>query len=69
MQKEVQLSLDIWAPPLFVITKQLETTLDNLFYKTLEERGVIREAVIKFLKETHSGKDWAERLGSGLESN
>lgn len=49
MQKEIQLSLDLWAPPLFVVTRQLETTIDNLFYKTFEERGVVREATIKHL--------------------
>jgi len=60
------LRLSIRSPPLFVITKQLDCTLDNLFYKILEERGHIREGIIQVLK-THCTEDsWAQALVTGL---
>jgi hypothetical protein len=68
MQKEIQLSLDIWSPPIFIITKQIDTTVDNLFYKVLEERGNVREQIISYLRTKYSGTEWGDKIIGGLKS-
>jgi hypothetical protein len=57
------------SPPLFVITKQLDSTLDNLFYKILEQRGNIREAIIKYLRLSYPSDEWSLSLIQGLLSD
>ena len=68
IQKEIQLRLSLRSAPLFIITKQLDTTIDNLFYRTLEERCIIREGVLRYIEERHSGREWAHRIVEGLKS-
>ena len=53
IQKEYQLQLKINEPPLFVVTKQLETEMDTFFYKVLESRNVIKDAIVAHLKEKY----------------
>jgi hypothetical protein len=64
------LGMPIRSPPLFVITKQVDTNLsvDNLFYKVLEQRGYIREAIILELKTSFNSDEWAQNLIEGLKA-
>lgn len=67
MQKEIQLRLDIRSPPLFIILKQLNNmSLDHLFYHVLEDRGIIREGVLNYLKEKYPAEEWSLKLMTGL---
>jgi len=62
MQKEIQVRLPIMRPPLFIILKQLNTTPEQLFYTTLEERGRVRDLMVERLTFSEPAKALAERL-------
>eukprot|EP00347_Sterkiella_histriomuscorum_P014499 403360645 len=62
IQKEYQMRLKITEPPLFVVVKQLEVDMDQFFYKVLEQRGNISQAVLKHLRENHSESEWAQEI-------
>ncbi len=61
--------MPIRSPPLFVVTKQIDINLsvDNLFYKILEQRGYVRKAIIEILKTEFSGLEWALSIIDGLQ--
>jgi hypothetical protein len=63
------LGMPIRSPPLFVVTKQIDINLsvDNLFYKILEQRGNVRKAIIEILKTEFSGLEWALSIIDGLQ--
>ena len=61
--------MPLQAPPLFIITKQNNCTLDDLFYKILEDRGIIREKLIKHLIANYSKDDWSKVIVEGLVEN
>ena len=69
IQKEIQLRLEIRDPPLFIILKQVDTTLENLFYRLLEERGNIRKGVLNYLRDKYASDDWSHTLAATLNTN
>ena len=59
IQKEYQLNMRIDEPPLFIVNKLLDSDMDTLFYKTLEQRRVVRDSLIKHLRSEKSQFEWA----------
>lgn len=58
-------------PPLFVLAKQVgeNCSLESIFHKVLEERGSVREQLIKEMTRTYPDEAWAKTLVEGLISN
>lgn len=57
--------LPITRPPLFIILKQLNTTPEQLFYTTLEERGSVRDLMVERLTFSEHARALAEKLRAG----
>ena len=56
------MNLDVRDPPLFILTKQLEVEMDQLFYKVLEGRLNIKNSIVNHLKENYPQDEWSRKI-------